>query len=173
MSFIGRVREINIQVSSILQEFVISSLPVKIEDIAKGLGLKVIPYAFEEDISGTLIIEKKVIGFNQTESRVRRRFTIAHELGHYILHQNKKAIFLDKLFRLNNTSDEQNPELEMEANIFAASILMPEKMLKSEVENIEFDLGNDEAIKYLARIFDVSSMAMYYRLLNLNLITPH
>ena len=172
MRFPERVAAINSKVDNILTDAEVKTLPVKIEEIAKSLGLKVIPYAFDDDISGTLIIDQNVIGFNQTESRVRRRFTIAHEVGHYILHKDKKPIFLDKLFRLNSSSSsssEQNQELEMEANIFAASILMPESLMRKEVENIDFDFASEEAIKYLARVFDVSSTAMYYRLKILDL----
>ena len=169
MRFQDRLAAINTTVNGILLDADIKVLPVKIEEIAKSFGLKVIPYPFDDDISGTLIIEQNVIGFNQTESRVRRRFTIAHELGHYVLHKDKKPIFLDKLFRLNYASQEQNQELEMEANAFAASILMPEALMRKEVKNIDFDFANEEATKYLARVFDVSSMAMYYRLKNLDL----
>ena len=127
MRFQDRLAAINTTVNGILLDADIKVLPVKIEEIAKSFGLKVIPYPFDDDISGTLIIEQNVIGFNQTESRVRRRFTIAHELGHYVLHKDKKPIFLDKLFRLNYASQEQNQELEMEANAFAprsASVLV-------------------------------------------------
>ena len=169
MRFSEKIKSINVKVDNLLKDAGVRTLPVKIEDIAKAQGLKVVPYPFGEDISGTLIIAESVIGFNQTESRVRRRFTIAHELGHYILHRELKTIFLDKLFRLNNNSTEQNQELEMEANIFAASILMPESLIRKEVANIDLDFGSEEGIKYLARIFDVSSTAMFYRLKNLDL----
>lgn len=169
MRFSERLKVIDLEVDSILKNAGVITLPVKIEDIAKQLGLKVIPYPFDDNISGTLIIEKKTIGFNQTESRVRRRFTIAHEIGHYVLHKERKSVFLDKLFRLNNPGGEQSQELEMEANVFAASILMPENIITKEVKKIELDFGSEEGIKYLARIFDVSSTAMYYRLKNLDL----
>lgn len=171
MRFSERLQMINGRVNGILADAKVRTLPVKIEEIARSFGLKVIPYPFDDNISGTLVIEQNVIGFNQFESRVRRRFTVAHELGHFILHKDKRPIFLDKLFRLNSssTSTDQNYELELEANLFAAAILMPETILRKEVKNIELDFGNEEGIKYLARIFDVSSTAMYYRLKNLDL----
>jgi len=162
------------EAQALLDKFEVYTIPIKIEEIAKKEGLKVIPYPFNEGISGTLLINENVIGFNQTESRVRRRFTIAHELGHFMLHRNQnKTVFLDKLFRFNVPNDNQNEQFEMEANAFAAAILMPEKILRKEIKGIEIDLGDELAIKYLAKKFDVSTTAMYFRLLNLKLISPH
>lgn len=164
---------INKQAQSLLDKHAIKVLPIKIEDIAKKEGLKVVPYPFGEGISGTLLINENVIGYNQTESRVRKRFTIAHELGHFVLHRDKKPVFLDKLYRFNVPNDDQNEQYEMEANAFAAAILMPEDLIRKEVESIEIDLGDEQAIKFLARTFDVSTTAMYFRLLNLKLISSH
>lgn len=167
------IENANKAANDLLKKLEIKTLPIKIEEVAKILGLKVVGWAFDDDISGTLIIKESVIGFNQTESRVRRRFTIAHELGHYILHKTEKSIFLDKLFRFNYPNPDQNTKFEMEANAFAAAILMPEGLIRKETKNLEFDLGDELSIKYLAKKFDVSTTAMYYRLLNLQLMTPH
>jgi len=172
-----RTREtINLKAQEVLRNYGNIVLPVKIEDIARSLSLKVIPYPFHEDISGTLIIEGNtgIIGYNQFESRVRRRFTIAHELGHFILHKDRSAVFLDKQFRVhfrsqNSKQSEDVQEMEQEANAFAAAILMPESLIKKQLKDIDFDLGSEEATKYLARIFDVSSQAMSYRLAKLGL----
>ncbi|MBN9483105.1 MAG: hypothetical protein BGO70_01210 [Bacteroidetes bacterium 43-93] len=179
-------KEINDCVTGILQSLKINSLPVRIEDIAKSMGLQVISYPFTEDISGTLIVQNNIgiIGFNQFESKVRRRFTIAHELGHFMLHRDYSDIFLDKqynahvkndenvkqYFRVNNPNETITSQaLEQQANAFAAAILMPEELLRNQVAIIDFDFGSEEAIKYLARIFDVSTQAMSYRLANLGI----
>lgn len=172
------IRNINAQIKSIFSEIKVDSLPVKIEDIAKKCGLRVLPYAFDEDISGVLVIEDNVgtIGYNQNESRVRRRFTIAHELGHYILHKDRSKLFMDKgfkaIFRSKNSGmTEETKRMEEEANAFAASILMPDHFLRKELEKIEFDLSSEDDIKNLAKIFDVSSTAMYFRIRNSGLLT--
>lgn len=172
------IRNINSQVKAIFNEIKTDSLPVKIEDIAKQRGLRVMPYAFDEDISGVLVIEDNVgtIGYNQSESRVRRRFTIAHELAHYELHRDKAKLFMDKgfkaIFRSKNSGlTEEAQIMEQEANAFAASILMPDHLLIKELEKIEFDLSSEDDIKNLAKIFDVSSTAMYYRIRNSSLLT--
>lgn len=150
------------------------ALPIRVEDIAKSLGIKVLAYGFEDDISGVLVIDKEsaTIGYNQTESRVRRRFTIAHELGHFILHKDESDMFMDKqykaLFRSPGfTYPEKTQKLEQEANKFAACLLMPEKLLRNEIEKMEFDLHSEDDIKQLAKIFDVSATSMSFRLSNL------
>ncbi|RFZ92943.1 ImmA/IrrE family metallo-endopeptidase [Mucilaginibacter conchicola] len=162
---------------AILSELNIRSLPVKIEDVAKALGLRVTPFAFDDDISGVLVIENEqgYIGYNQNESRVRRRFTIAHECGHYALHSTESKMFMDKgfnaIFRSRQSGlTEETQVLEREANTFAAYILMPDHLLKKEIDQIDFDLGSEDDIKNLAKVFDVSSQAMYYRILNSGLL---
>jgi Zn-dependent peptidase ImmA (M78 family) len=167
------IQVIKKQTEAILAQFNITTLPIKIEDIAKKSGLRVTPYAFDDDISGVLVIEKTdaTIGYNQNESRVRRRFTIAHEYAHYCLHKEESSVFMDKgfhaLFRSKQSGMTEDTQiLEREANTFAAYILMPHELLKKEIDKIEFDLGSDDDIKNLAKVFDVSAQAMYYRILN-------
>lgn len=175
MSYRNRARiiEIKKETEAIIARFNVTSLPIKIEDIAKKAGVRVTPYAFDDDISGVLVIEKGegTIGYNQSESRVRRRFTIAHEYGHYCLHREKSSVFMDKgfhaMFRSKQSGMTEDTQLlEKEANMFAAYILMPDNLLISEIDKIDFDLGSEDDIKNLAKIFDVSSQAMYYRILN-------
>jgi len=161
------------QTEAILAQYGGDTLPIKIEDIAKKAGLHVTPYAFDEDISGALVIENGggTIGYNQTESRVRRRFTIAHEFGHFWLHRETSSVFMDKgfhvMFRSRQSGMAEDTQIiEREANTFAACILMPDHLLVREIEKIDFDLGSDDDIKNLAKIFDVSAQAMNYRILN-------
>jgi Zn-dependent peptidase ImmA (M78 family) len=161
---------------SILKEFSLKTIPIPIEQVAKHRGVKVMPYDLGQNISGVLIIEngKGIIGYNQKESKVRRRFTIAHELGHFELHKNQNHLFVDKdykiLFRHIPTLQSETSQLhEIEANSFAAALLMPETFLLEEISKIDFDLGSEKAIKELAKKFDVSSTAMSYRLANLNI----
>lgn len=163
-------------VKDILSNSLFKVLPIRVEDIAKSLGIKVVAYGFEGDISGVLVIDDAkdtvTIGYNQTESRVRRRFTVAHELGHYVLHRNDSHMFMDKnytaLFRAPNFSyTEKKQKQEQEANRFAACLLMPESLLRAEIEKMHFDLHSEDEIKHLAKIFDVSSTSMSFRLINL------
>jgi Zn-dependent peptidase ImmA (M78 family) len=57
-----------------------------------------------------------------------------------------------------------NKELEDEANLFACLLLMPKEIFKEELEKISFDLGSDEAIKTLAKKFQVPLSACAFRL---------
>lgn len=153
----------------------IKSGPVDVLKIAKEEGLDVIPYDLG-DISGVLHIknDRGIIGYNQKHSPVRLRFTIAHELGHYILHKHTGNIFVDNNFIQVHYRDENSSTgqvlKELEANAFAAALLMPEDLIKQEIENHHFDLGDETAFTELANLFNVSVQAMTYRISNLNLV---
>jgi len=168
-------KAIHVKVDQILKTLTELLLPVKVEELVRAHGLRIMPYPLEDDVSGILLIENGVglIGYNQTESRVRRRFTIAHEFGHYLLHKDVSALFVDKMFRASKDHAAYNADTvkyEHEANEFAAALLMPEQLIKKEAERANLDLGDELGLKQLAKIFDVSSAAMYFRLFNLHLI---
>lgn len=154
--------------------------PVKVKSIIKEMGIKLEKVDLGEDISGALVIEngKPRIGYNTFESEVRQRFTLAHELGHYVLHGKGKDdyLFVDNakvMFRTNKTSN-QDYKREREANVFAASLLMPKSLIHEEFKSIEessnHNLIEDEIVKEMASKFKVSQIAMTYRLINLGLI---
>lgn len=153
----------------------IKKLPIDVEAIAKERGLTIMPYDLGEEISGVLVIQdnKGTIGFNPKESKVRQRFTIAHELGHYELHKNDATdLFVDKDFKMlfrDQKSSQGTSRSEQEANAFAAALLMPEKILLTEIKNHHFHLTDDGSIKELANLFHVSVSAMTLRMVNLNL----
>jgi Zn-dependent peptidase ImmA (M78 family) len=151
------------------------TLPIKIEEIARLKGLKVMPYPLGEDVSGLLSIEdgKGTIGYNENEPKVRRRFTIAHELGHYELHKDKSDLFVDKqfIYRSKDSGNSAvNIQMEQEANFFASAILMPTDLLRKEVSKIQIDLGSGPGINELAKVFEVSPTAMSVRLAQLGFI---
>jgi Zn-dependent peptidase ImmA (M78 family) len=160
--------------NSILEELGINKLPIPVDEIAKKRGLDIRAYDLGENVSGVLVMEsgKGTIGFNPTESKVRQRFTIAHELGHYELHKQDNGFFIDKefkmLFRDHNSSTGEYKK-EQEANAFAAALLMPEKFVVKEIKNHNLDLSDEDSMKELAKLFNVSVPAMTYRVTNLNL----
>jgi len=160
--------------NDILNEIGINQLPIPVEEIAIRRGLQIKPYDLGENISGVLVINEGIgtIGYNPTESNVRKRFTIAHELGHYELHKHEMGLFIDKQFVVefrNQNSSTGEIRKEQEANAFAASLLMPEKFLLKEIRNRNFDLTDENSMKELAKIFNVSASAMTFRIANLNL----
>jgi Zn-dependent peptidase ImmA (M78 family) len=162
-------------VDEILSNDMLSSLPIDVVKVSKSIGLKVVDFPFQEDISGVLVIDENgaTIGYNPNESNVRKRFSIAHELGHFILHskKNTSGLFMDKLlFRKNiSTYSTKDEAIEREANHFAACLLMPDKLVINEVNKLNSSKDDDENIKILSKMFDVSISAMTYRLVNLGI----
>lgn len=166
------------QVSDLLRDAKIVQAPVSVENIAKSLGASVVPYELGEEVSGVLVVEEHrgTIGFNSTHHPKRQRFTIAHELGHLVLHVNKnkpKELFVDKDFivkwRYNKIYSPKEFEQEQEANAFAAALLMPKEFLIHEMQKEKFkDLTENRLIDELSKVFNVSTQAMTYRFADLN-----
>lgn len=164
----------------LLDNLNITSVPIPIKKIVRTLGIKLQAYNLGNEVSGALVIEngKARIGYNPSESKVRQRFTIAHELGHYILHgkDKKNDLYVDNvkvMFRRQNATQAQLKQ-EREANVFAATILMPEHLVEKRLDEMYREkpfLTDDNIVKEMAAIFNVSSIAMAIRLSNLNLIT--
>lgn len=161
--------------SKILKDLNITAPPVSIEQVVTSMGIQIKPFDFGDDVSGALLIdkEKSVIGYNPFEPPVRQRFTIAHELGHYILHLKsaKSKLFVDKkiLYRNQESSTGQVVQ-ERQANNFAATILMPAFMIYEEVRKKELKFIDEYSIKELADTFNVSQQAMTIRLTNLDML---
>jgi Zn-dependent peptidase ImmA (M78 family) len=166
------IKLIHSKVNAILKMVYPIELPVDIEDIAIKRGLTVMPYELGPDVSGLLAIKdgKGTIGYNVTEAKVRRRFTIAHELGHYELHKDKSDLFVDKqfIYRSQNSANTVDHQvMEHEANYFASCILMPTDQVRKVLDSMDIDLVTEEGIKELAKMFEVSTTAMSLRITKL------
>lgn len=167
-------QEIEHRVIDLLKSSNTRAIPVRVDTVAHYLGIKVEFVQLGENVSGLLIIEqgKPTIGINESHPFVRQRFTLAHEIGHYVLHGNDATLFIDKkysvVFRDPNTSSGEH-RAEIQANQFAAALLMPYPLLEAEVTRRNLDLGDDKALMMLAREFQVSVQAIGYRLSNLEL----
>lgn len=149
-----------------------------VERIARALGIQVALQPLDADVSGMLYRSRQrvLIGVNASEPHTRRRFTIAHELGHHQLHEGRPLI-VDKLVRVNLRAPKTMPSdaEEREANQFAAELLMPREMVKAAV--VEFVGGREivsdrQLVRHLGEIFDVSQQAMEFRLVNLDFLSP-
>lgn len=171
MSTITVVRR---RAQSLLREVGIHQVPVDVFAVTTHLGLDVLAEALDSSTSGVLVVgvEHAVIGVNQHHHRRRQRFTIAHELAHYVLHRHASNVFVDSTltFHRNKTSAEGVDRQEVEANAFAAELLMPEGLLKQYWEAQQLDLYDDVALARLAARFDVSEQALTIRLMNLRLV---
>ena len=165
----------------ILAESGIKAVPVPVERIASELGASISHRPFEDGVSGMLFRGDDggmtLIGVNSSHSRTRQRFTIAHEIGHLQLHRGRPMI-LDAPGRVNMrdaTSSKATDAEEIDANSFAAELLMPRERLVEEFRKRMGPKGGkkvERVVAELARRFGVSPQAMQFRLVNLNLVLP-
>lgn len=166
------------EAQNLIKRHNIKTPPVAVIDIAKSLGINVIPYAFGDGVSGILVVEnnKSTIGYSTSDSKARQRFTIAHELGHFVLRHSTQTeqLFVDKNFlvKYRGLQKYSHTEIihEQQANAFAAELLMPKSLIEVELSKKDYmDLTESELIEELAKVFDVSVIAMSYRLTNLSI----
>jgi Zn-dependent peptidase ImmA (M78 family) len=125
-----------------------------------------------EDVSGLLISKggSTVIAVQETDSLSRQRFTIAHEIGHFHLrHQFEPGehVHVDRghLITPRNSRSSTGGDLkEIEANQFAACLLMPSSLLSGTVKALRVEPLCDDHVTHLASEFEVSEQAMTIRL---------
>jgi Zn-dependent peptidase ImmA (M78 family) len=138
--------------------------PVDPVRIARDLGINVVDADLDPDVAGALVKEPgrdPVILVNASDSRNRKRFTVAHEVGHFVRRasQPEQFSYIDRRSTLSSLGADPD---EIYANAFAANLLMPE----DEVRRLHGDGVSDLE---LGLRFGVSAEAMNYRLKNLNL----
>jgi len=176
-------RQIKLKADELRQKSGASKLPINVQAIAELLGIKVSFQPFKPELSGVLLKEeaRTILGVNSAHAPTRQRFTIAHEIGHYVL-AHKGEIFVDQTvrrqavtIRRDDKSSLGTDSNEMDANAFAAELLMPEELLSTAVQKhlkkVE-DIDPETLVSCLAREFDVSPEAMQYRLTNLGMFIP-
>lgn len=153
--------------------------PIPVEDLARQLGAQLSFEPFGGDVSGMIVRdgERVVIGVNSAHAGTRQRFTIAHELGHLVLHEGQRVI-VDRSLKVNLRDPRSalaTNSQEIAANAFAAELLMPEDILRAEVARTVAErpsISDTVLVAELARRFDVSGQAMTYRLVNLRILSP-
>ena len=140
---------------------------VDIANIVRQQNYNVFIDDLDNNISGYVDHENREVVLNKNETPERRRFTLAHELGHIILNSNNSIQHRDNI--LNNQLDiYANDDKEVEANYFAGCILMPRNVFIREFNSIKGDI--DYKIQKLAYYFGVSKLAVNVRANVLNLI---
>lgn len=140
-------------------------VPIKLARIAEALGLRLRAATLPAGISGEIRPDNEsTAGFtvrvNRHDSSARQRFTIAHEISHFLLHRDQigDGITDDILYR-SSISDAR----EAQANRLAADILMPRTLVNVWLDRARA-LGVEDIPAYLAERFDVSEAAMKVRL---------
>lgn len=169
-------KEIASMAAALLRDCRIAEPPVPVEHIALQSNIKIARSAAEWSESGFLLRDSGnvIIGINSRNSPKRQRFTIAHELGHWLLHDDKRLIVDEavRVYRRNNVSSQASDEQEMEANSFAAELLMPEPMVIRVARQLQPNaVSREDFVTTLAKHFDVSIEAMGYRLINLGVLS--
>lgn len=148
--------------------------PVPVEKLAALHGATIRHEPFAGNLSGLLHRSgnRSIIGVNSLHPSVRQRFSIAHELGHLVMHEPELQIdeHAFMVFRDPKSSKATDP-FEIEANQFAAALLMPETLLREAVRGLGTGCGLEEAIVKLSRMFGVSKEAMTIRLTRLCWVT--
>jgi Zn-dependent peptidase ImmA (M78 family) len=164
------------QARKLIKKFSIKGAPVQVDLIARQLGIEVKYHPARPDVSGALIREGKraVIAVNDAQHANRQRFTIAHEIGHHELHKSRLHFDEDfsVIFRNSLSSEAKNRE-EIEANQFAAELLMPRDFVRADIARyISSGTDPEVATSALAARYQVSHKAMELRLLNLGYLSP-
>ena len=160
--------------SRLLLETDIRRPPISVEEIARHRGVVVQKHSVEAKVSGFLYRNsangQAVIGVNKLQHPNRQRFTIAHELGHLLLHSGDD-VHVDIAFTIklrDQRSSTGTDTEEMESNLFAAELLMPIHFLQEDLKRLgDLDLLDEQIVTKLASTYRVSSHAMAVRLSHL------
>jgi|ERR1019366_1390156 Zn-dependent peptidase ImmA (M78 family) len=161
-------------VRKLLKQAQILRPPVSVEKIAEHLGLDIRYAPFEGDLSGALVRTKdeSYIGVNSYHHSNRQRFTIAHEIAHFILHKGLR-VHVDKEFWVNWRDDELSKAVkwqEIQANQWAAELLMPTEFVLRDINKLK--RLDKRAMQSLSKRYKVSPKAMQIKLENLGLVIP-
>jgi Zn-dependent peptidase ImmA (M78 family) len=140
-----------------------NSFPIKVGAVAKGFDLTVKSSTLQGNISGEIkeTSEGVLIRVNRHDVKQRQRFTLAHEIAHFLLHRHLigDGITDDALFRSKLPS-----AIETEANNLAADILMPMHLLAKHKRDNESTLKGEALYERLALDFEVSLTSLKYQL---------
>lgn len=149
----------------IVRDYIRSGAPVRVGELAAALGLRVTRTPnLPSNVSGLIRPAETKSGFevlvNKYESQARQRFTVAHEIAHYLLHRNDiGAGVVDSIMYRSSLSSKK----EVEANRLAAAIVMPAFALSERLQSLGC-LDEPGVVEELAAIFKVAEPAMRMRL---------
>lgn len=143
-------------------------VPVPVERIARSLKCEIRYAPHEGEISGMLSREtdRVIIGVNSLQNIFRQRFTIAHELGHLVLHPDLNIV-VDRRFeslKIVGLAERKGRSAETEADLFATSLLMPSSILRKGLHGKSLDIEQDNSLQDLADRFQVSLQVLIFRL---------
>ena len=146
-------------------------VPVDVEGLPERLGIRYHKANLAKGISGMLerMGDTFLITVAANDPLTRQRFTLAHELGHYMLHRKLIGAGLDddRAYRSTEGGKYHNtfigPKQETDANRFAANMLMPRELVQAKWEARNWDKSPD-TVRQMAELFGVSKPSMTIRL---------
>jgi len=156
--------DIRRQATRLLDSAGVSHEPVSLRDVVSALNLELVGKTrepFTSEVALEPLGDGRAIEPNGAGDSGRRRFAIAHEIGHFVLHPEPR-----RRERSGAVSEAGNGE-EREADAFAAELLMPEHLVREAVRE------SGPGVARLADRFAVSRKAMQARLRSLGLAEPH
>ena len=166
--------DIEHRAKGVLSQHGLYSLPIDPVRLANRIGVTVNNAKFADDSWAALIAKRghtTRIFVEQSDPPYRKRFSIAHELGHHFLHLLEDGEIVDKrtdMFRDREPVDGPMSEdriKEIQANWFAAALLMPAEFVRAE-------WARNPRMLHMVEVFNVSEEAMGYRVDALNLWVP-
>lgn len=170
----NRARKLDEQAEKLLRDIGQLKAPVSIAAVAEAFNARVVYEDLDDDVSGFLLREQgsNTIAINRQHPPNRQRFTFAHEIGHLILHADQgDRLWLDKAYYFRDGSSSKGDQTaEVQANQFAAGLLMPEGLVRAEAGDVA-QISEVDVVR-LAMKFEVSERAMTFRLISLGLLEP-
>jgi Zn-dependent peptidase ImmA (M78 family) len=157
----------------ILADYGITHWPIPVDAVARKLGITLTFVPLDEALSGMIFMKGTAhIVINSLHHQNRQRFTISHEVGHFALHMPEigSEVHVDKKFLAfaRNTKSSEGSDLnEIEANRFAACLLVPRAFLIHELRGRILDVEDEELVEDLAKKFQVSRQMMTFRIAGL------
>lgn len=152
---------------------------IDVIDVAKKLGFVVGNAGLDNNEDGFILIKEgadnilgiktdKLIGVNAVQNLAWKRFIIAHEIGHYVLHYDKER---DRGMYAHREHKKGKSEMENEADFFAANLLMPRVKFMDKYKELKGKgLSNEELIVLLASKFMVTQPMVERRFKELGLV---
>jgi Zn-dependent peptidase ImmA (M78 family) len=167
-------QEVEKRAAQVLRKSGTYRAPIPMEALLNHLNLRAEAAPLGQNVSGMLVAkdERGAIGYNSLHAIVRQRFTIAHEIAHFVLHVKKNRrlqLFIDRdvIFRRDRTGSDRQ---EVQANRFAEALLMPASLVSEELRKHDLDLDDEDAFKFLAKRFQVGITPLSNRLLHLGVL---
>lgn len=160
-------RIIRSRAREVLKEHDLLALPVRVDRLAKKMGISLRYEPLDGDLSGMAFVkgDTKVVAVNNFHHKNRQRFTIAHEIGHHVLHAEtlRQGIHVDKaIMRRDTLSTTGTDDFEIQANVFASELLMPRDLIASLAAQL--DLDDERQLLECANKIQVSVAALQFRL---------